>query len=356
MATEDPEDPRLSVHLRRGVLLAIPVSAALFFEFATDSPSKGSIATGALFCGFAGLGWPPRTRALWQAVAAPIIAGVVALGVLTGASSVLAVLTAAVIGPVIGYGFAVSPKLGKAGRPLLAALVIAQGLGLDPADAGRALAYTGAGACLQVICSLAAYGVNRLASRSEVPTRGSAPIAASLVAQLDLRSTALRHSLRLSAALAVSVASYRLLDFGEHGFWVPLTTMFVLAPDPGETFHRLTRRAWGTAIGLGLATVLAELVGADSYALAATMTVAAVVAYATLRIHYAVFSVAITVYAVLLATTLGESALEAGDQRALATALGIAIAAAAFLLWPNPPADSPHPAADPRGGDPGLTT
>lgn len=332
-----PAEARLGVLLRRGLLLAVPVSVVLFLELATDSPSKGSIATGALFCGFAGIASPPRTRAVWQAVAAPLVAAAAALGVLTGAPPLLAVLTVAVVGPVVGYGFTISAELGKAGRPVLAALVIAQGLGLDPADALRAFAYTAVGACLQVTCSLGAYGVDRLAGRSEDPSRWRGPIAAELVGQLNPRSTTFRHALRLGVALAVGVASYQVLDLGEHGFWVPLTVLFVLTPEASETLHRLALRAGGTAIGLGVATVLSELIGGNSYLLAATLSVATAIVYTTLRIHFAVSSAAMTVYAVLLATTLGEPALEAVDQRALATALGIAIAAVAFLLWANPP-------------------
>ncbi len=344
-----PEEAQIGVHPRRGILLAIPVSIALFVELVTDSPSKGSIATGALFCGFAGIGSPPRTRAIWQAVAAPTIAAAAALGVLTGASPFLAVLTVAVVGPVVGYAFAISPKLGNASRPVLAALVIAQGLGLAPDDALRALAYTAVGAYLQVACSLAAYAVRRLEGWSEGSARPKGPIAAKLIAHLNPRSTALRHATRLCVALTVSVASYQVVDFGEHGFWVPLTAAFVLAPEANETFHRLTLRAAGTAIGLGVATVLAELIGGSGYALAAALTAATVVAYTMLRIRYGVFSVAITVYAVLLATTLGESALEAVDQRALATAFGIAIAAGAFLLWPPPRPEGSGPARSDAG-------
>jgi hypothetical protein len=38
-----------------------------------------------------------------------------------------------------------------------------------------------------------------------------------------------------------------------------------------------------------------------------------------------------------MADTLGEPELAAAGQRGLATAIGIAIAAAAFALWANPP-------------------
>jgi uncharacterized membrane protein YgaE (UPF0421/DUF939 family) len=39
---------------------------------------------------------------------------------------------------------------------------------------------------------------------------------------------------------------------------------------------------------------------------------------------------------VLLADSIGEPALRAAGQRALATAIGIAIAGIAFLIWSNP--------------------
>jgi uncharacterized membrane protein YccC len=85
----------------------------------------------------------------------------------------------------------------------------------------------------------------------------------------------------------VGVAAYWLLGMQNHGFWIPLTILFVLRPEDNETFRRLALRA-------------------------------------------------ITTYAVLLADNLGEPTLEAARQRAAATVLGIAIAGLAFLLWPNP--------------------
>ena len=67
-----------------------------------------------------------------------------------------------------------------------------------------------------------------------------------------------------------------------------------------------------------------------------SLTIATGFAYGLLTVQYALFTAAITTYAVLLADTLGEPALSAAGQRGAATAIGIAIAAAAFLLWPNP--------------------
>jgi len=131
-------------------------------------------------------------------------------------------------------------------------------------------------------------------------------------------------------------AAYRLLGMHEHGFWVPLTILFVLRPEEGETFHRLILRAVGTAIGLVVATALSFWLNDDGIALAIALTVATAFAYGLLTVQYALFTAAITTYAVLLADTLGEPALHAAGQRAIATAIGIAIAGAAFLLWSNP--------------------
>jgi uncharacterized membrane protein YccC len=122
----------------------------------------------------------------------------------------------------------------------------------------------------------------------------------------------------------------------EHGFWIPLTILFVLRPEEGETFNRLALRAAGTVIGLIFATTLAEWLGGDGVAIAIALAIATGFAYGLLTVQYALFTAAITTYAVLLADSIGEAALRAAGQRALATAIGIAISAAAFLLWPNP--------------------
>ena len=159
---------------------------------------------------------------------------------------------------------------------------------------------------------------------------------ADLRANLTLRSHALRHALRFGAAMAAGVATYRLLGMKEHGFWVPLTILFVLRPEEDETMHRLVLRAVGTALGLIVATALGEALVGDEVVVALVLAVAVGFAYGLLTVQYALFTTAITVYAVLLADTLGEGALHAAGQRAYATAVGIAIAAVAFLIWSNP--------------------
>jgi fusaric acid resistance family protein len=322
--------------LRRGFLVAIPVGLAMLVELGVDSPTKGGIATGALLAGFTGLDAPSRARAGWQAAATPPIGIAAALGALTGSSAALSVIAMALVGVAAGYCFAVSLRFSVAGLSVALSLLIPQGLPLDASDALPVLACAVGGGLLQVAFSLL---VDALGGRDEeggASGWSASGALAALRANLDLGSTSARHALRFGAALAAGVAAYWILGMEEHGFWIPLTILFVLRPEREETFRRLALRAVGTAFGLVFATALSFWLRGDGVALAVALTLATGFAYGLLTVQYALFTAAITTYAVLLADTLGEPALAAAGQRALATAIGIAIAGAAFLIWSSP--------------------
>lgn len=322
--------------LRRGALVAIPVGVAMLLELGLSSPSKGAIGTGALLAGFPGLDAPARTRAGWQAAVAPLVGLAAALGVLTGSSAFLAIASLGVVGAAAGFCFAVSLRLSIAGLSVALALLIAQDLPLDLADVLPALAFGAAGGFLQAAFSLCVWaGGDREEEGGEEGWDGRAAWR-TLRENFNLGSMSFRHGLRFGAALASGVSVYWLIGMHEHGFWIPLTILFVLRPAQEETFQRLVLRAIGTAAGLVIATALSEWLQGDGVALALALTVATAFAYGLLTVQYALFTAAITVYAVLLADSLGEPALRAAGQRAGATALGIMIAAAAFLLWSNP--------------------
>jgi hypothetical protein len=328
--------------LRRGALVAVPVGLALLLELGLDSPTKGAIGTGALLAGFPGLDAPARTRAAWQAATALPIGIAAALGVLTGSNAFLAVLTMTLVGAAAGYCFAVSLRLSIAGLSVALSLLITQGLPLDLADTLPALLFATAGGLLQALWSLCVWV---LGDRTEEggDNGWSTPAAvAALRSNLTLRSVSCRHALRFGAALGAGVAAYWLLGMSEHGFWVPLTILFVLRPERDETFRRLILRAAGTLAGLVVATALAEWLGGDGLAIGLALTIATGFAYGLLTVQYALFTAAITTYAVLLADSIGETALRAAGQRALATTIGIAIAGAAFLVWANPRDGAPR--------------
>lgn len=321
--------------LRRGFLLAVPIGAALILELGFDAPTKGALATGALVNGFPGMDAPARPRAAWQLATAPLIGLAAAFGILTSQNAVLAVVGLGLVGLAAGYCFAVSLRLAIVDLTVALATLIAQGLFLPVGDTGPALLYATLGGLTQVAWSLLVWiAVDRAADEPEKAWSASAAREA-LRANLTLRSHSARHAIRFGAALAAGVAAYRLLGMRDHGFWIPLTILFVMRPERDETHHRLVLRAIGTAVGLVVATAVAEAFGGEDLVLGCVLTVAAALSLGLLTVQYALFTAAITTYVVLMSSTLGEAALRAAGQRASGTAIGIAIAFLAWLLWPN---------------------
>jgi hypothetical protein len=322
--------------LRRGALIAVPIGVALAFELGFDTAAQGAVATGALLAGFPGLDAPARPRAAWQAATAPLIGIAAALGVLSSQSAPLAALAMGLLGAAAGYCFSVSLRLAIAGLSVSLALMIAQGLFLAPGDAWPALLYATAGGLLQASWSLLVWRVADRADDDEASGWNSRAALAALRSNLTLRSGSARHAIRFGAALAAGVALYRALGMREHGFWIPLTILFVMRPERDETYHRLVLRALGTVLGLVVATAIAEAFPGNDLVVGAVLTISAALTFGLLTVQYALFTAAITTYVVLLTDTLGEPAFQAAGQRASGTALGILIALLAFLVWPNP--------------------
>jgi hypothetical protein len=312
------------------------VGVALLLELGLHSATKGAVGTGALLAGFPALDAPARIRATWQATVAPFIGLAAALGVLTGSNAFLAIVAMALVGAAAGYCFSVSLRFSIAGLSIALSLVIAQDLPLDLADLGPAFLLATAGGLLQAAFSLCVWVAGDRSEEGGADAWDTRATLRALGSNLRLDSTSFRHGLRFGAALAAGVAIYWLIGMHDHGFWIPLTVLFVLRPEKEETFHRLVLRAVGTAAGLVVATALAQWLGGSGVAVAIALAVATGFAYGLLTVQYALFTAAITTYAVLLADSIGEEALHAAGQRALATAIGIAIAGIAFVLWPNP--------------------
>ena len=351
-----PGDPGPS--LRRGALIAIPVGAALVVEFGFNAPTEGAIATGAFFAAFAGLDAPAGPRAAWQAAAAPMIGLMAALGVLSGQTALTAVAAMALVGTVAGYCFSYSLRLAIYGLMAALTLLVAQGLFLEPDQALPALLWGTVGGLMQVLWSLIVWLVAERCARDEPSGWDAAAVAAAFRANLSLESECLRHAIRFGASLTLGVAVYRAFDMDNHGFWIPLTILFVMRPDRDETYLRLVLRAVGTVLGLILATALTKTLGSSDAVVAVLLTVAAALALGLLTVQYALFTTAITVYVVLLTDTLGEPAWEADKLRLIGTAVGLLITFLAFVVWPDPeqgrdlrfrvlkpPADPPEAAA-----------
>jgi fusaric acid resistance family protein len=317
--------------LRRGALAGIPVAGAALVDLELDLAAAGAVATGALLAGFVAFDAPARTRLGWLVASAPLIGASGALGGLAGDPAALAVAAMALFTLAVGLASGASPRAFVLGLNCILAFLIAQDL-VAPDDALHVLGLGTLGALLQALTA----AVELLwAPVGEWPriASGARQAGRAIGSGLSLSSTSTRHSLRLAVTLAVAVASYHLVDLGEHGFWVPLTVLFVLRPERDETFERVAMRAAGTLLGLVLGTPIAEAIDQFPVAEAVVLGAAAAFAFALLRIEYALFTTAITFYVVVLAHGLGQPAWEAADERAIATALGISLAAFAFFAW-----------------------
>jgi hypothetical protein len=320
--------------VRRGVYTAIPVAAASLAELELGASVAGAVSTGAVICGFVALDAPARIRWIWQLVAAPVIGLAAAIGVLSGEAGLTAVAAMTAAGFFGGLCVAVSMRLTFAALSVVLALLVAQGLELASGDAGEALLLAGAGSLLQAAFSLAATISDR-ATEPLDPLGGARRAPAAMSRAVSERSAAFRHAVRWALALGAATAVYRFVDLQGHGYWVPLTVLFVLKPGLDETRERLAMRAAGTVGGLILATALAEALMNAPLATALVLGAAAALAYAMLALEYALFTAAITVFVVVLTDSLGQAPFQTAGERGLATAIGIAIAAAAFAAVPD---------------------
>jgi hypothetical protein len=331
--------------LWRGLLVAAPVGIAALVEIELKTPSTGAITIGASITGFVAFDAPARTRFWWQlGVAAPI--GIAAmLGAFTGDEAVAAVATMAVVAGAGAMCRAVSPRMAVAAINIVLALLIAQGFSFEIHDAPQVLALGAAGALAQATLSLLVALVEGGPLERPHPVSGARSAARAVRANLTLASPAMRHAIRSAGALGAATAAYHVIDLGPHGYWVPLTVLFVMTSDRAQTYQRVWMRAIGTAVGLAAATGLAVLSDGHVAANVALLTIAAAVAYAMLRLEYALFTLGITIYIVTIAHAMGESAVEAAGERAIGTAIGIGIVVLAFGIWRDRPA--PVPAESP---------
>ncbi len=319
--------------IRRGLLVAAPVGVLLLSELAWSDTLAAGLSTSAMICGFVAFDAPARVRVRWHILNAPFVGLAAGLGVLTTPSVVLAVAAMALIAGIAGYLVAVSMRMAIGALTTVLALLITQGLFIPVDHTLEVVAYGVGGSLLQA----AVAGLAWLFSDREREEFSYAAAWRETIVRLRtnfrMAKPALRHGLRFGTAMAVGVAIYRIAGFDDHGYWVPLTILFVLKPDPDQTTERILMRAAGTAVGLVVATALGEVLTNDLIPVVIVLTLSSALAYALLAIEYALFTTAITVFVVLLTDSLGAAPLDAAGERALGTLLGIVVAAVAFKAF-----------------------
>lgn len=169
--------------------------------------------------------------------------------------------------------------------------------------------------------------------RLPAPLRPTNPLAA-LAAQLNLRSTALRHALRFSACISLAlVLSWMVAD--EHAYWMPMAVAIVLKPDFASTMRFGLHRVTGTLVGLLLASVLLMHLLPATWQQIALLAVLCFCYRQLAPMHYGIGVAALTGVVVILLAFGGEPAGPVMAARGIATVAGAALALVAYLLWPS---------------------
>ncbi|MGH2940841.1 MAG: FUSC family protein, partial [Solirubrobacterales bacterium] len=257
-----------------------------------------------------------------------------AIGVLASQWAPAAVIAMGLMAAASGYCFADTLRLAFAGFACSVALMLAEGLFLPVHDTLPALLYGTAGGLAQAAWAAIIWLLYDRDSDNESGWDW-ARTKSRLRANFNLESPIARHSIRYGVALAVGVAAYRVAGMREHGYWIPLTILFVLRAERDETDRRLVLRAVGTLAGLALATGLAYAFDGAEVPIAIVLSITAALSFGLITVQYALFTAAITTYVVLLTDTLGEDRFEAAGQRLIGTVAGIVIAYLAFRIYPE---------------------
>lgn len=155
-----------------------------------------------------------------------------------------------------------------------------------------------------------------------------------LKANLSLDSSAFRHAIRLAVAVAIASVVYHVFHFSR-GYWIPMTALIVLRPEFNETFARAIARIAGTLLGAGVATAIIHLLQPPTGILAVLLLLFIWGCYNLFRVNYALFSVCLTAYVVLVLRLSGIAEMTAARARIAYTVEGGLLAILMYVIWPT---------------------
>ena len=157
---------------------------------------------------------------------------------------------------------------------------------------------------------------------------------ATLGANLNLRSVAYRHAIRLAVCVALGDGLGRVL-YPYRAYWTPMTIVLVLKPEFAVTFSRGVLRIFGTLLGLLLATALFHFLPIHT---ASEVLLIALFTFLMRWIgpaNYGIFAVTVSALVVLLISITGLAPQEVIAARGINTILGGAFALIAYAVWPS---------------------
>ncbi|WP_310634484.1 FUSC family protein, partial [Paraburkholderia sp.] len=179
----------------------------------------------------------------------------------------------------------------------------------------------------------AARAADAAASHASQPWRDALR---AVVAQVRTHGVFARYAARLAVAamIAVSLARWR---SGEQGYWLALTTMFIVQPTFSQTMRVSSLRIGGTMLGAVLASALALAIHSPILLALAILPLATgtLAARAVSYVSYILFLTSHFVLVAHLGTPVGEP-WDLAVSRVLNSLAGVAVGvAASFLAWPE---------------------
>lgn len=314
---------------------ALGFGAVLLAGVLMSEPLLGVVAaSGAINAG--GLGVDPQIARprLTMLVTTAVLSSSLFVACLVSDHPLLAVLTLAAIGAVVGL---LSPREGP-GQVGVQAVVGFLAMGQQATPLRTALTYAGlvaVGGLVQVmIGTLVGPRSRRRRSRVAVvlrrelpgPERAEpAPLPEVRRAVFDdLRHPGPEscwHALRLGLGLGVAEALSQLL-LPLRGYWVPLTVVNVLQPRLTDTIARGLDRLLGTAVGVAAGGGAVVLARPEGMTLLALGTLLAWAMFALQSVNYFFYTTALTAWVVVFLEVMGIGAQGSVPQRLLATAAG----------------------------------
>jgi hypothetical protein len=278
------------------------------------------------------------------------------VGMVAGHSTLWLVPIAA--GTAFVYGLLTSsePGYGWVAQQCVVTLLVASAFPFSARAAAVRAALIFAGSVVQLVYSallmraftqlgLHVRSLARHAREVEAAIRATYLLTLESFRQREVKISGFAYAMRLAAVLALSTEVYRRLHYAS-GYWIPMTALLVLRPGIADTANRAVARVVGTVAGAILASIFLVYIHPPTWCLALLVLLFTWLAWSTLYVNYALFSISLTSYIVFLLSLADIPGAEIAHRRAVCTALGGAIALAVRLLalrlrWRRPPAPAP---------------
>jgi hypothetical protein len=155
---------------------------------------------------------------------------------------------------------------------------------------------------------------------------------------------------QFALARAIAVVAAVLLGywwFSAHSMWVAITVIVILQPSAHQSVSVGVQRTIGTALGVAVAVLVAEILPRVDTAVVIAFLVSGLLMVAFMNANYVLFAAFLTAMLVFGQRLAEADAFQAGWERLLATALGAIISFAVTLLVSrSTPARSDCPATE----------